>query len=108
MSTPLLQRKLRPLEKPWPWLVVGTIATTFFVVLVVLGTSGALESILDKESLGRELRGYTGTGLALGALAFLMSFLALVYSLRKRAMQERLPFGRATMMTWLWLHVAVG
>jgi hypothetical protein len=108
MGAPLLQRKLRLLERPWPWLAVGTAATAFFVVLVILGTSGALESILDKELLGRELRGYTGTGLALGASAFVMSAIALAYSLRKRAMQERLPFGRATMMTWLWLHVAVG
>jgi hypothetical protein len=108
MSAPLLQRKLRPFERPWPWLAVGTISTALFVALVVLGTSGALESILDKEWLGRELRGYTGTGLVLGGAAFLMSALALGYSLRKRAMQERLPFGRATMMTWLWVHVAVG
>ncbi len=102
MSNPTLTRKLRLFERPWPWMAVSAGGTCAFVVLAVLATSGAL------DGFGRELRGYTSSGVILGSSAVALTLFALFYSLRKRSLQERLPFGRATMMTWLWLHVAVG
>ncbi len=33
---------------------------------------------------------------------------AFFYSLRKRGLQEQLPFGKSTMTAWLWAHVYFG
>ena len=103
-----LERQLAPSERPWPWVIIALVLTAGAVTLVLLATSGALESVIDKSFLGRELRGYTGGGLAMGALAVLLSLVAMLYSLRKRWLQERMPLGRSTMLAWLWIHVAIG
>ena len=50
-------------------------------------------------------RGYTPLGLALGAAALALIFVAASYALRRRAAQEWLP---GTLRGWLWAHVALG
>src|SRR5439155_16311047 len=72
-----------------------------------LTASGAFERI-DPVVWGRNVRGYTGLGMLLGVVAVLLSALTFFYSLRKRALQERMPIFKGTMMTWLSLHVWLG
>lgn len=108
MSAPTLHREPKASERPWPWVAFAAVMAGASVMLVALATSGALESIIDKSFLGRELRGYTGTGLFMGVSSVFFSLLAMTYSLRKRAMQEKFPVARMTMMAWLWAHVALG
>ena len=108
MSAPTLHRQAKPSERPWPWVAFASVIAGACVILVVLASSGALESVFDKSLLGRELRGYTGTGLFLGVFAVACAVAAMIYSLRKRAMQERFPVARGTMMAWLWAHVVLG
>jgi hypothetical protein len=81
--------------------VIGLVA---LIALALLGFSIAIATGDHEEG---HLRGYTTTGLLLGALAAALSIVALLYSLRKRAMQETMR-ASGSMMTWLWLHVTLG
>lgn len=93
-GVPVLVRRRTALETPWPWLALG---------LVACGALGGLVA-----TSGEPLRGYTVGGLVSGGAAVGCTLLALLYSLRKRGMQEAWPIGRGTMAAWLWVHVAFG
>ncbi len=67
--------------------------------------AGLLE---DYELFPSITRGYTFTGVLLGLSSLALCALAFFYSLRKRGLQEKLPFGRSTMTAWLWAHVYFG
>jgi len=80
------------------------------VVLVLLAAvliAGALAGGAI-DPIGPERRGYTLTGLALGVLAVLFSVGTMLYSLRKRSLQERMGGGSGTMVAWLWVHTVLG
>ncbi len=101
-----IHRKTKLLEHQWPWLlmallVAGVLSAVAFVVVAQLVD-------VDPAAGGNNLRGYTGFGIFLGVVAILFAFLTFLYSARKRTLQERMPFGKATMMTWLWVHVYLG
>src|SRR5262249_55276136 len=102
-----VERQLRLLERPLPWIALGVMAILFSAVLGFIVDFGLLEHV-DRETFGAPLRGYTLIGLASGVFALLSLGVVLVYSLRKRSWQERLPLFRSTMMTWLWSHVTLG
>jgi hypothetical protein len=104
VSKPILERKLRLLERPAPWVILG--AVLFVVLLALVGLGFILAAALDRPSEA-DVRGYTIGGLALGVIAAALSMVALLYTLRKRVMQESLQRG-GTMMSWLWLHVTLG
>ncbi|HEX7451983.1 MAG TPA: hypothetical protein VF294_06850, partial [Polyangiaceae bacterium] len=53
-------------------------------------------------------RGYTFTGVLLGVSSLVLCGTSFFYSLRKRGLQEQLPFGKSTMTAWLWAHVYFG
>lgn len=95
-------RTLTPLEKPRPWLLIGGAACGLMLLWVLLV---AVEVIPDPY--GSDIRGYTLTGIVLGVVVVVLSVVVSAYSLRKRALQERLR-GGGTMMTWLWMHVTLG
>lgn len=97
---PKLERKLSFLERGAPWFVILGVS----VPLIVVGARVAAQA----DPIGSELRGYTLTGMSLGALAVVVSLMAIGYSVRKRALQERIGGGGGTMMTWLWVHVVMG
>src|SRR5262249_27298888 len=94
-------------ERPLPWLALALLATLFVAVLGFVVDFGVFEHV-DRELFGAPLRGYTLIGLASGVFALLSLGVVLMYSLRKRSWQERLPLFRSTMMTWLWSHVSLG
>jgi hypothetical protein len=101
-----IHRKTKLLEHQWPWLLMALLVAGVLsaVALVVV-----LQMVdVDPAAGGNNLRGYTGFGIFLGALAILFAFLTFLYSARKRTLQEKMPFGKATMMTWLWVHVYLG
>ena len=101
MSVPNVQRDLKPLEKHRVWLIIGGAGTLFMCCIST--------TILV---FGSNLRGYTGWGLFLGIMAVVFTLLTFVYSLRKRAWQEKMPATlakrRGTMMMWMWAHVYLG
>jgi len=99
-------RKPKLFERHWPWLLFGLLASCGLFGLVSILAAGILESI-DPLWLGKNVRGYTAAGYALGVLAVLLAILAFFYSVRKRSLQEKAPF-RSTMMAWLWSHVYLG
>jgi hypothetical protein len=101
---PVLQRKLRLLERPALWGVLTVIGALAFGGIVVLGL--VIAAALDRPEEA-DLRGYTVSGIILGVIAATLSTIALLYSLRKRAMQEPLRKS-GSMMSWLWLHVTFG
>jgi hypothetical protein len=103
--TPHLARRRRLLERHWPWLFFGSVASGL-AVAVVLAVDGGF--LADFEGFPAILRGYTATGLAFGLGALAACALCFAYALRKRSLQERLPFGKATLATWLWSHVYLG
>jgi hypothetical protein len=102
-----IKRPTRLLERQWPWLfftIVTAGALGFFMLLVF----GGLFDRFDTSFGGRNLRGYTATGITLGIAAVVLIGLTFFYSLRKRSLQEAMPLGKGTMMTWLWVHVYIG
>ncbi|MEO6603124.1 MAG: multiheme c-type cytochrome, partial [Polyangiaceae bacterium] len=105
MSATGLTRRLRLFERHWPWLTSSVLAALVSAAIVVGLDAGLLE---EYELFPSITRGYTFTGLVLGLSSLGLCFLAFFYSLRKRGLQERLPFGRGTMTAWLWAHVYFG
>jgi MFS family permease len=95
-------RRLHLFEQGWPWAFLAIVAGFVMTVLVMLVASGALP-----DPWGRAARGYTLTGTTIGVFVVVLCLVAFFYSLRKRALQEKLP-AAGSMMTWLWVHVAVG
>lgn len=107
-ARPRLARKLALLERGAPWLVASAVLSLALCAAGALAAFGKLDGILAQGALDHDLRGHTTFGLFLGIAAAVLALLAMLYSLRKRPLQERLPAGRGSMTTWLWLHVAVG
>lgn len=105
MSRSPLARRRRWLERPLPWIVLGIFMAAPAVVLAVFVAAGGLR---EYELFPAILRGYTPLGLVLGVAATGATLVTFFYSLRKRPLQESLPFGRGTMAMWLWAHVAFG
>ncbi len=106
MKTSDFKRRLRFLERHAPWFVLAALVSGGLCALVIFISSGILEDV-DPIWLGRNIRGYTLIGYALGILAVLLAALTFTYSFRKRSLQEKLPL-RGTMMMWLWAHVYLG
>lgn len=104
-NAPRLARRRRLLERQWPWLFSGGLAVIVVTALVVAVDAGIFA---DFEGFPPIVRGYTLPGVALGLAALVACGVAFAYALRKRSLQERLPFGKATLATWLWSHVYVG
>lgn len=104
-TTPRLARKRRFLERQWPWLLFAALASGATLTLAVAIDQGVFSGL---EGFDAILRGYTTFGVLLGFGSLALCALSLVYALRKRSLQERLPFGRATLATWLWAHVYLG
>jgi hypothetical protein len=102
MNRPLEKRR-RLLERQWPWLMLTIAAASATAGFVALLDAGYLA---DYAFFPAVLRGYTLTGVALGLSAVGCALVSFLYSLRKRALQERLPVG--TMASWLWAHVYFG
>jgi hypothetical protein len=94
------------LERHWPWLVCAVLGSGASCVLLIALGSGALSAYSDY--LSETLRGYTPVGVAFGVLSVALLAVVTFYSLRRRALQEHLPVGRATMASWLWAHVYLG
>jgi hypothetical protein len=103
-----LSRRLGLLERGLPWLAAGALVGAVLVAAARLAAGGQLDAVLGQDAADHALRGHTPFGLFLGVAAVLLSLVAASYSLRKRALQERLASGGGTMATWLWLHVAAG
>ena len=102
-----IRRDVRLFERQWPWATLSGVLAIVFAGLVALAAGGALERV-DPVVWGRNIRGYTGLGFFFGLFAVVLSIFAIFYSLRKRTLQERMPFFKGTMMTWLSLHVWFG
>jgi len=100
-----LTRRLRLFERQWPWLVFATFAAVLTAAIVAALDAGALETYEIFPSI---TRGYTFTGVLLGLSSLALCSVAFFYSLRKRGLQEQLPFGKSTMTAWLWAHVYFG
>jgi hypothetical protein len=100
-----LTRRLRFFERQWPWLVFAGLAA-----LVTAGVAVALDAgVLDDYELFPSItRGYTLTGVLLGLSSLALCGVSFFYALRKRGLQEALPFGKSTMTAWLWAHVYFG
>lgn len=106
MSAKPLARKLRFFERGWPWFLWAGFTAFCVFVLAVLAAMGMLEG-LSADMLYRALRGYTPLGVTFGVLSVVFTFATFLYALRKRSMQESMPF-RGTMMMWLNAHVYLG
>ncbi|HEY2406293.1 MAG TPA: multiheme c-type cytochrome [Polyangiaceae bacterium] len=105
MANSVLSRRLRFFERQWPWLLLAFGAAFVTLAVGALLDFGALEAY---ELFPRIVRGYTATGVLLGLGALSLAAFSFFYAFRKRGLQEHLPFGRATMTTWLWAHVYFG
>ena len=100
-----LARKRSFLERHWPWLLLALFAGGGLFALGAAVDFGVLASI---EEFGSILRGYTTSGIALGALAIVLALMSFAYAFRKRGFQEHWPLGRSTLAAWLWGHVYFG
>ncbi|MEI9936373.1 MAG: multiheme c-type cytochrome [Pseudomonadota bacterium] len=105
MAAPSLTRRLRFFERQWPWLSFSVLAALVTVGVVAALDAGVLEAY---ELFPSITRGYTFTGVLLGSSSLALCGISFFYSLRKRGLQERLPFGKSTMTAWLWAHVYFG
>jgi hypothetical protein len=103
VKRPQIKRPTRLLERQWPWLLIALV-----IALALAGTTAALGlgifDGVDPFWFGRNFRGYTAGGLAMGVLATVLAFASAAYSIRKR----RAAAGSTSMMTWLWVHVYLG
>lgn len=105
MSTPVLARRRRLLERPSPWLLFGFLASAGLVALAWFTKTGFLA---EYEAFPAVLRGYSVVGVFFGVLATASVGLSAFYSVRKRWLQESMPVGRGTLSMWLWSHVVLG
>ena len=105
MAAPSLTRRLRFFERQWPWLTCAVLAALICTAAVAALDVGAFESY---ELFPSITRGYTFAGVLLGVSSLALCGIAFFYSLRKRGLQEQLPFGKSTMTAWLWAHVYFG
>ncbi|HWA72237.1 MAG TPA: multiheme c-type cytochrome [Polyangiaceae bacterium] len=105
MSRPRLLRRRRWFERGLGWLVLGTGAALAAFAAALVSASGLLR---EYELFPPLLRGYTPLGTLLGLGAAGASLGTLLYSLRRRPLQETMPLGRGTMAMWLWGHVTFG
>jgi len=95
---PLPLRQLRFLERPWPWLALGTfVCATSLAVAVAIDAS--LLQPLDRDVFARTLHGYTHLGLLTGTFAALALAVVVAYTFRKRWWQEQLPIFEADAST---------
>lgn len=106
MKKPEGLRPLKRFEKQTPWLVMAVVGSVFLLLAEITAILAVNEFVTP--SWGYVLRGYTPLGLALGVIAAILSVVTFLYSLRKRALQERMPLLRGTMMMWMWAHVYFG
>jgi len=100
-----LTRRLRFFERQWAWLSFSVFAALVTATIVAALDAGVLESY---ELFPSITRGYTLTGVLLGFSSLALCGISFFYSLRKRGLQEQLPFGKSTMTAWLWAHVYFG
>src|SRR6188768_314145 len=100
-----LTRRLRFFERQWPWLAFSALAALLSAALVAALDAGALDAY---ELFPSITRGYTFSGVLLGLCSLALCGVSFFYSLRKRGLQEALPFGKSTMTAWLWAHVYFG
>ncbi|HEY3253342.1 MAG TPA: multiheme c-type cytochrome, partial [Polyangiaceae bacterium] len=105
MAAPSLTRRLRFFERQWPWLTLSALAALLSAAVVAALDAGVLESY---ELFPSITRGYTFSGVLLGLSSLALCSVSFFYSLRKRGLQEQLPFGKSTMTAWLWAHVYFG
>ena len=105
MAAPSLTRRLRVFERQWPWLAFSALAALLTTALVAALDAGVLESY---ELFPSITRGYTFSGVLLGMSSLALCCVSFFYALRKRGLQEQLPFGKSTMTAWLWAHVYFG
>jgi hypothetical protein len=104
-AVPRLARRRRFLERHWPWFLLAGLAGGCATTWVVAIDQSVFSIIEGFEPI---VRGYTLTGVAFGVASVLLCLVAFFYAFRKRSLQERMPFGRATLATWLWAHVYLG
>lgn len=100
-----LTRRLRFFERQWPWLVAAVLAAFACAGVAIALDAGVLS---DYELFPGIARGYTFVGVLLGLSSLALCGLTFFYALRKRGLQEALPFGKSTMTAWLWAHVYFG
>lgn len=96
----LRRRTIFELGRTWTAFVL--LVTALSVTVVALVSSGVIA-----DPLGNVVRGYTLTGYLLGFFVIVVGTMTFAYSLRKRGLQESIV-GQGSMMTWLWMHVALG
>lgn len=102
-----LVRNIRWFERGALWLSLAVLAGIGMFALLAAFLSGRFTDI-DPDVWGPVARGYSAYGEILGVGAAVFAGLTFLFSLRKRALQERFPVFRGTMMAWLWFHVATG
>lgn len=105
MSVPRLARQRRFFERAPVWFAFGLVTTSAVTLGALLTASGFLR---EYELFPALLRGYTPLGVLFGLLSAAAAFGTLMYSLRRRSLQETFPLGRGTMAMWLWGHATFG
>jgi cytochrome c554/c'-like protein len=105
VAAPSLTRRLRLFERQWPWLSFATLSALITAAIVAALDAGVFDAY---ELFPSITRGYTFTGVLLGASSLALCGVSFFYALRKRGLQEQLPFGKSTMTAWLWAHVYFG
>ncbi len=102
-----LRRALKWHERSIAWLIIALLVAIATAALVVVAFRGKLASI-DPDVFAPVLRGYTGHGELLGFVAAAAALVSVLFSIRKRWLQERFPLFKGTMVGWLWVHVFAG
>ncbi len=102
-----LQRKIALAERGLLWWLLGFVVFAVLALGFVLIAQGRMAKI-DPDVWGSVMRGYTGYGELLGVAAVFFALASMLFSLRKRVLQERFAILRGTMMGWLWAHVVAG
>src|SRR5271170_5909109 len=95
VKPPRIRRPTALLERQWPWLLIALAITLVLVSVTVALGLGVLDCV-DPFWFGRNFRGYTAGGLAMGVVATGLALLSAAYSIRKR----RAATGGTSMMTW--------
>jgi hypothetical protein len=105
VASTALTRRLRLFERHWPWLLASALTASCTAAVAIALDAGVLDAY---ELFPSITRGYTFTGVLLGLSSLTLCGLSFFYVLRKRGLQEALPFGKGTMTAWLWAHVYFG